>query len=175
MDVWSDAGTVGRDRNAGGRCARSSTCRTYAGKCWGVLQAFRFVRDFDPDCLPSCCPAHRCGLPLPFFSLSLSCLSIGLGALVEEFRDSAARLKQNVLFLGPERLFQPPADPSTTRTASCFIVMPFSQKWSADFHLLGMARRSTQYVFLVSLFLLLDPMIGITQFRQCPPRQPNIL
>jgi hypothetical protein len=60
--------------------------------------------------------------------------STGLGAFVEEFRDSAAHLKQNVLFLGPERLYGAPKDYATPRKASCFIVMPFSQEWSADVH-----------------------------------------
>lgn len=61
-------------------------------------------------------------------------LSTGLGAFVEEFRDSASRLKQDVLFLGPERLFQPPRDRAGPRAPSCFIVMPFGQDWSADVH-----------------------------------------
>jgi len=60
--------------------------------------------------------------------------STGLGAFVDEFRDSATHLKQNVLFLGPERLYGPPKDHVTGRQASCFIVMPFSQEWSADVH-----------------------------------------
>jgi len=60
--------------------------------------------------------------------------STGLGAFVEEFRDSAAHLKQNVLFLGPERLYRTPKDHSTPRQAACFIVMPFSREWSADVH-----------------------------------------
>jgi hypothetical protein len=56
----------------------------------------------------------------------------GLGAFVEEFRDSAARLKQGVLFLGPEPLFGPPKDHARVRRATCFVVMPFSQEWSDD-------------------------------------------
>jgi hypothetical protein len=60
--------------------------------------------------------------------------STGLGAFVEEFCVSAAHLKQNVLFLGPERLYGAPKDHATALKASCFIVMPFSQEWSADVH-----------------------------------------
>jgi hypothetical protein len=58
----------------------------------------------------------------------------GLDTFLEEFRNSAARLKQDVLFLGPERLYGPPQDRAASRQASCFIVMPFSQPWSADVH-----------------------------------------
>jgi hypothetical protein len=60
--------------------------------------------------------------------------STGLDVFLDEFRDSAARLKQDVLFLGPERLYGPPKDRADPRKASCFIVMPFSQEWSADVH-----------------------------------------
>jgi hypothetical protein len=60
--------------------------------------------------------------------------STGLDAFLDEFRDSAARLRRDVLFLGPERLYAPPRDHAEPRTASCFIVMPFGQAWSADVH-----------------------------------------
>jgi hypothetical protein len=60
--------------------------------------------------------------------------STGLDVFLDEFRDSAAQLKQDVLFLGPERLYAPPKDRTEPRKASCFIVMPFSQEWSADVH-----------------------------------------
>jgi hypothetical protein len=60
--------------------------------------------------------------------------STGLDVFLDEFRDSAAQLKQDVLFLGPERLYGPPKDRADPRKASCFIVMPFSQEWSADVH-----------------------------------------
>ncbi|MGB7948715.1 MAG: hypothetical protein WCH75_13610 [Candidatus Binatia bacterium] len=60
--------------------------------------------------------------------------STGLDVFLDEFRDSAAQLKQDVLFLGPERLYGSPEDRTEPRTASCFIVMPFSQEWSADVH-----------------------------------------
>jgi hypothetical protein len=60
--------------------------------------------------------------------------STGLDVFLDEFRDSAAQLKQDVLFLGPERLYSSPKDRPDPRRASCFIVMPFSQEWSADVH-----------------------------------------
>jgi len=60
--------------------------------------------------------------------------STGLDVFLDEFRDSAAQLKQDVLFLGPERLYGSPKDRTEARRASCFIVMPFSQEWSADVH-----------------------------------------
>ena len=60
--------------------------------------------------------------------------STGLDVFLDEFRGSVAQLKQDVLFLGPERLYSPPKDRPDPRRASCFIVMPFSQEWSADVH-----------------------------------------
>ncbi|MEJ2307999.1 MAG: hypothetical protein P8Z78_01625 [Gammaproteobacteria bacterium] len=60
--------------------------------------------------------------------------STGLGTFLDEFRTSSAQLKEDVLFLGPERLYGPPRDHVAARKASCFIVMPFSQEWSADVH-----------------------------------------
>jgi hypothetical protein len=58
----------------------------------------------------------------------------GLDLFLDEFRDSADRLRQDVLFLGRERLYAPPRERTGARTPSCFIVMPFSQEWSADVH-----------------------------------------
>lgn len=61
--------------------------------------------------------------------------STALGAFLDEFRDSAARLKQDVLFLGPERLYAPPKEvKGGAYKSSCFIMMPFSMDWSADVH-----------------------------------------
>jgi hypothetical protein len=60
--------------------------------------------------------------------------STGLAVFLDEFRDSAARLKQDVLFLGPERLYRRPRDRGHPRQATCFIVMPFSEEWSPDVH-----------------------------------------
>ncbi|MGD8590959.1 MAG: hypothetical protein PVG22_19205 [Chromatiales bacterium] len=60
--------------------------------------------------------------------------STGLSAFLDEFRASAAQLKADVLFLGPERLFGMPKDLVAARKPTCFIVMPFSREWSADVH-----------------------------------------
>lgn len=58
----------------------------------------------------------------------------GLDAFLDDFRESAARLRRDVLFLGPERLYGMPQALPEARAATCFIVMPFSQAWSADVH-----------------------------------------
>ena len=60
--------------------------------------------------------------------------STGLDVFLDEFRLSAARLRQDVLFLGPERLYAPPRVHTGPRKASSFIVMPFGQEWSTDVH-----------------------------------------
>jgi hypothetical protein len=57
----------------------------------------------------------------------------GLGEYLDWLRKAVARLKQDVLFLGPERLYPPPK-PAATDRPSCFIVMPFSLEWSNDVH-----------------------------------------
>jgi hypothetical protein len=59
--------------------------------------------------------------------------STGLGAYLDSVRDAAGRLKQDVLFLGPERLYPPPK-PAAPDGVRCFIVMPFSLPWSDDVH-----------------------------------------
>ena len=60
--------------------------------------------------------------------------STGLGVYLDLLRESAARLKQDVLFLGPERLFPAPKSPGGQGKIRCFIVMPFSLEWSGDVH-----------------------------------------
>jgi hypothetical protein len=60
--------------------------------------------------------------------------STGLGVYLDLLRESAARLKQDVLFLGPERLFPAPKTPGGQGKIRCFIVMPFSLEWSGDVH-----------------------------------------
>src|SRR5262249_4587403 len=59
--------------------------------------------------------------------------STGLGAYLDALREAAERLKADVLFLGPERLYPTPkakgSDP-----IRCFIMMPFSSEWSNDVH-----------------------------------------
>jgi hypothetical protein len=59
--------------------------------------------------------------------------STGLGTYLDSLRDAAGRLKQDVLFLGPERLYPPPK-PAAADGVRCFIVMPFSLPWSDDVH-----------------------------------------
>ena len=54
----------------------------------------------------------------------------GLSVYLDSLRDSAARLRQDVLFLGPERLYSLPKLPSGEGKVRCFIVMPFSLEWS---------------------------------------------
>jgi hypothetical protein len=60
--------------------------------------------------------------------------STGLDIFLNEFRASAAQLKRDVLFLGPERLYAPPRDRASPHQATCFIVMPFGEEWSPDVH-----------------------------------------
>jgi len=67
-------------------------------------------------------------------ALGTALRSTGLDVFLDEFRHSAAGLRQDVLFLGPERLYGPPKEHTSPRQASCFIVMPFGQEWSADVH-----------------------------------------
>src|SRR5262245_16166492 len=59
--------------------------------------------------------------------------STGLGAYLDALREAAGRLKDDVLFLGPERLYPTPKRGPRDST-SCFIVMPFSSEWSNDVH-----------------------------------------
>ncbi|MGR8951975.1 MAG: hypothetical protein ACU83V_06130 [Gammaproteobacteria bacterium] len=61
--------------------------------------------------------------------------STGLGGYLDFLNTAAHQLKQDVIFLGPERLF--PAnlpDDGVHATKSCFLVMPFSHAWSDDVH-----------------------------------------
>jgi hypothetical protein len=60
--------------------------------------------------------------------------STGLGVYLDSLRKSAARLRQDVLFLGPERLYPSPKVPGGQGKVRCFIVMPFSYEWSNDVH-----------------------------------------
>jgi len=59
--------------------------------------------------------------------------STGLGAYLDALRDAAGRLKDDVLFLGPERLYPTPKTKGGD-TIRCFIMMPFSSEWSNDVH-----------------------------------------
>ena len=59
--------------------------------------------------------------------------STGLGVYLDGLRDAAGRLKDDVLFLGPERLYPRPKA-GAQEAIRCFIVMPFSSDWSNDVH-----------------------------------------
>lgn len=58
----------------------------------------------------------------------------GLGPLLDGLHAAAARLRQDVLFLGPERLNPPPAEPQPGEPPTCFLVMPFGQTGSDTVH-----------------------------------------
>jgi hypothetical protein len=60
--------------------------------------------------------------------------STGLGRYLDALGESAARLRRDVLFLGPDRFYPPPKGPSAHTQTRCFIVMPFSLAWSGDVH-----------------------------------------
>ncbi len=68
----------------------------------------------------------------------------GLGAYLDTLCNSAAQLKQNVLFLGPERLYPPPKLPGGQEDVRCFLVMPFSLEWSSEvYRILASACKTT--------------------------------
>jgi hypothetical protein len=61
--------------------------------------------------------------------------STGLGGYLDFLDASAHRLKKDVIFLGPEKLFPAAvADDVDSGARSCFLVMPFSYAWSNDVH-----------------------------------------
>jgi hypothetical protein len=67
-------------------------------------------------------------------SIQATLHSTGLDGYLDWLSESTAQLKQNVLFLGPERLYPVPGQPSAAEKISCFIVMPFSHEWSGEVH-----------------------------------------
>jgi hypothetical protein len=69
-------------------------------------------------------------------SISTTLQSTGLGDYLDVLNQSAHQLKQNVLFLGPERLYPEPEDSGSAGQGkrSCFIVMPFSLEESNEVH-----------------------------------------
>ncbi len=58
----------------------------------------------------------------------------GLGAYLDSLRATASRLREDVLFLGPERLYRAAAEPAEEGEPECFIVMPFSLEDSDEVH-----------------------------------------
>ncbi len=58
----------------------------------------------------------------------------GLGTYLDSLRQAAGRLRQDVLFLGPERLYRTAAEPDEDGEPECFIVMPFGLEDSDEVH-----------------------------------------
>lgn len=56
----------------------------------------------------------------------------GLDKVLKSTEELALKLRDNVIFLGPERLNRPPARPKLEGEISAFLVMPFSPAWSND-------------------------------------------
>lgn len=67
-------------------------------------------------------------------SIQATLHSTGLDGYLDWLSESTAHLKQNILFLGPERLYPVPRQSSVSGKISCFIVMPFSHDWSNEVH-----------------------------------------
>jgi hypothetical protein len=67
-------------------------------------------------------------------SVRTTLVSTGLGVYLDTLRESGERLRQDVLFLGSERLYPTPRDRADRSEVRCFIVMPFSLEWSNDVH-----------------------------------------
>jgi hypothetical protein len=67
-------------------------------------------------------------------SVRATLISTGLGRYLDSLRESGERLRDDVLFLGSERLYPPPRIRADRSEIRCFIVMPFSLEWSNDVH-----------------------------------------
>jgi hypothetical protein len=67
-------------------------------------------------------------------SIRTTLISTGLGRYLDTLRESGERLRDDVLFLGAERLYPPPRLRADRSEIRCFIVMPFSLDWSNDVH-----------------------------------------
>ena len=67
-------------------------------------------------------------------SIRTTLISTGLGKYLDTLRESGERLRDDVLFLGSERLYPPPRIRADRSEIRCFIVMPFSLEWSNDVH-----------------------------------------
>ncbi len=57
-----------------------------------------------------------------------------LDSLLDSISESAARLRENVIFLGPERLYRHYEHRPRVGPPRCFVVMPFGQPWSDEVH-----------------------------------------
>jgi len=54
----------------------------------------------------------------------------GLEEVIADAKKSAAQLRENVIFLGPERMNRPATIIDDSKRTTCFLVMPFSMDWS---------------------------------------------
>ena len=112
--------------------------------------------------------------------------STGLGAYLDSLHASADRLREDVLFLGAERLYPAPRPPGARDTVRCFIVMPFGLEWSTDVHRVLSAACTAQSVHPVrgdDVFtptdILVDIWHGISGadfvIADITGRNPNVL
>jgi hypothetical protein len=60
--------------------------------------------------------------------------STGLGDYLDYLRASLGGIRNDLIFLGPERLYRPPDPDRYDRRLRCFVVMPFRQEWSNELH-----------------------------------------
>lgn len=94
--------------------------------------AIRFLRTYTHQLLASRLQLSDWRSGDAYIQATLS--STGLDSYLDWLRDSTAQLKQDILFLGPERLYPVPKQPDKQGKICCFIVMPFSLAWSDDVH-----------------------------------------
>lgn len=110
----------------------------------------------------------------------------GLGSLLNTLASAADRLRDQVLFLGPERLNRPAVAPQEPARARCFLVMPFGAEWSNDVHRVmrkACEKRGVRAVRGDDLFsptdILDDIWQGINEadcvFADITGRNPNVL
>ena len=61
--------------------------------------------------------------------------STGLGGYLDHLRGRFDSIRDDIIFLGPERLHRPPdLDSDEDGRLRCFLVMPFSTEWSDEVH-----------------------------------------
>lgn len=94
--------------------------------------AIRFLRTYTHQLLASRLQLSDWRSTDAYIEAALN--STGLDSYLDWLRDSTAQLKQDILFLGPERLYPVPKQPGGQGKIRCFIVMPFSLEWSDDVH-----------------------------------------
>ncbi|MCP4286217.1 MAG: hypothetical protein GY792_17510 [Gammaproteobacteria bacterium] len=56
----------------------------------------------------------------------------GLDNMLSEFRKASRKLRDDVIVLGPERVYRSKEQRISGATPRCFIVMPFGEPWSAE-------------------------------------------